>query len=131
MLAEVLDTFERLRANLGSKPLTIKSARRSQEYQDLLRKSGYRAAKTSAHVYGAALDVSTPWHMKDSDFAHEIFKAAEALHFPPPRVGYLSYRGDGGTSARWVHYDYAFLLLPEEVDGAGIPEIWKRPGLVF
>jgi len=111
ILTCTLEIFDQAREYYG-RPLKINSGRRSQKYQDLLTKKGYRTAKYSPHVLGAALDVDVPDDMTDVDLAKLLRDSAAALSYRVPRIGYLQYRGDQGSSS-FVHFDCAWNLPSE------------------
>ena len=133
MLSETLAVFDAARQLLGG-PLVITSGRRSEAHQEELRQAGYRAARYSPHVYGAALDVRVPPRLTDYGLANLLCAAAQQLRLPRPRLGFELYRKDPRTrmiaqviagteiySSTFVHFDFAYMLrgmiddVPEEV----------------
>lgn len=108
ILAVTLRTFDKVRELHGAS-LLINSGRRSPERQVELRDQGKKAATTSPHVYGAALDVDVPDGKTDEYLVAMIYGAARLLKYPVPRIGWVTYRGSAASST-FVHFDYAFLL---------------------
>lgn len=142
MLADLLELFEAARKALGS-PLSITSGKRTPEGQEELIQKGYRAAKHSTHVYGAAIDILVPGWATDTAIAELFLTAANQRGQMLPRVGMHTYRRAFGVkSAPFVHID----IMPQIVAaiGAGaqmpkhfpdlpseIPPAWRIEGLVF
>lgn len=133
MVREVLEVFERLRAQHGG-PIAISSGRRSEAKQEFLHRNSKRAAKESTHVIGLALDLVVPAGMRDTAFVEQIDKIArDVCGGIAPRLGYLRYRKSPKKSAAFVHFDiapWASFFVPDAVTHAW-PEDWKIPGIVW
>jgi len=124
MMEPLLLVFDCARELHGG-PLRITSGRRTQKKQDELIKQGYRAAKLSAHTYGAAIDIAVPG-TEDMYLLELIAKAAATLGLERPRIGVFCYRPGLQKCAPFIHVDYAFLL-----DIPNLPPSWKKVGLIF
>lgn len=122
----LLLAFDDVREMLGHS-LLISSGRRTQEAQDDLRKSGYRAALVSSHVFGLALDVIVPNPFSDEEFANFFVGPCFARTGFIPRLGYKGYRNELGASAQWVHVD----VCPSVYVKGKYPEAWGIQGLIF
>lgn len=124
-----LRIFERLRADLGNRPIRITSGRRTEAKQLELREKGYKAASISTHCYGVALDLALPLQFKrvggDVEFANTIKSAAISEGFRVPRLGVAAYRDASGI-ASIVHFDCAWLL-----GFKGMPKEWRKTGVLW
>ncbi len=100
----VIQCFEETRKLLGS-PITINSGYRSKEYQDHLKKQGYKTATNSPHCEGAALDLAIPYGTTYLALISLLKQAARNLGLPKPRLGYKEY------SYAFVHFDMVYMLF--------------------
>jgi len=115
---QLIRVFEGLRAKLG-KPIRITSGYRSQTKQDQLRAGGYRAAVTSPHVRGYALDLAY-------DGETDMIRMLAILRDEPGiRIGWKEYRNAGQS---FIHIDVAPLAYAVLADRS-FPLAWRSPGL--
>lgn len=114
----LIDVFESLREQFG-KPIKINSGYRTQKKQEELKAEGYRAAVTSPHVRGYALDI-------DYTTNEELVRILRILRpIPGIRIGWRDYKNAGQT---FVHLDVApaaFAALNDKT----FPVAWRSPGL--
>jgi len=124
LIAEkVLFIFEELRKMKGG-PIRINSGYRTAEYQKELREKGFRAAITSPHVHGYALDVDTS-SFNETDQMVQWLRGIRD-DFPWLRIGWKKYKGDGNT---FVHFDVApwFHRKSGPYNSKMYPESWQYP----
>jgi len=124
MISEkVLWVFEELRKKKGG-PIKINSGFRTSEYQKELRKKGYRAAITSPHVHGYALDVDTRSNQETELFVAYLREIRQ--DFPWLRIGWKKYMDDGST---FVHFDVApwYHRHGGPYDSKMYPDSWSKP----
>lgn len=119
ILSEVLiGHFEMLRDKFGG-PLKINSGYRTQKKQEELKAEGYRAAVTSPHVRGYALDI-------DYTTNEELVRMLRILRpIPGIRIGWKDYKNAGQT---FVHLDVAPAAF-SALDDRAFPIAWRSSGL--
>ena len=78
--------FELIRGAVG-KPIIVRSAYRTKEYNLDLRRRGYKAARRSQHVEGRALDLAVPVGVTPDAFRATIRELAD-MHAAIGGVGF-------------------------------------------
>lgn len=124
----IIEVFERARQT-EKRPRHINSGYRNQAKQESLIISGARAAKTSPHVYGMAIDIQCDGQ-KDAITYRALFRILRDSYYPWLRIGSATYWNDG----IWIlHIDDAPYWFSGRTGHprapVSIPDQWRIQGL--
>lgn len=115
----ILEVFEKIRSIYG-KPIHINSGYRTQEKQTELINVGYKAAKTSPHCRGFALDISA---VNERDILLTACRQVSKEYAGLVRIGWKTYWQIGQS---FIHIDIAPAAYKALKDKS-FPEVWKQP----
>jgi len=116
----IIQAFEDIRTIYG-KPLFITSGYRDQEKQNQLIRQGYRAAVTSPHVRGYALDFSYD-PKTDGERVRDICRDIRKKYHGMLRIGWRTYWQAGQN---FIHLDCAPMAWAKLQDGS-MPNAWRQ-----
>lgn len=85
----------------------------------MLRRKGYKAAKISPHVEGAALDMAIPSSLTVAELISLFRETAQQLDLPSPRIGHLAYED------KFLHVDLVHMKFkPYTAIENPKPQVW-------
>lgn len=111
LLQGLVDIFSQAREKLGV-PIQINSGFRTKAYQRELKRRGYKAAKISPHMHGAAFDLNIQ-HIKGIDHASRCYKLKTALEEAAYNLGLKEYFRYGCKAYNYdfLHFDIVPILF--------------------
>lgn len=118
-LMRLMDEYRSL---LG-KPVSINSFNRTEEYQEELRRRGFKAAKNSPHVVKMAADINTHSKKQTEEGVLVLRKAAKKLGIKC-RIGWRQYMNAGST---FIHVDVCpmYYAPGKPFHGNDHPKVWE------
>lgn len=130
ILRSTLDVIQEVRTRIklpiriNGRILKYRGYRTPDEHAKLQSINENASAGTSAHVYGAALDMSVPKGYTAEEFVADIREAEHDMGITKGRIGWRKYNGS------WIHYDRVFECFEGGCnDGANpFPDKWQ-PGV--